>query len=73
MVRHDLGLYLFSFTLNHNRHLNRDPEIYGPDADRFRPERHLDQQGNLRDPKDDGHFTFGFGQRSVIFYEIDDV
>ncbi|KAK7462926.1 hypothetical protein VKT23_007506 [Stygiomarasmius scandens] len=47
-------------------HLNRDPEIYGPDADQFRPERHLDQQGNLRDPKDDGHFTFGFGQRVCV-------
>ncbi|THU75616.1 cytochrome P450, partial [Dendrothele bispora CBS 962.96] len=30
--------------------LNRDPETYGPDADQFRPERHLDQDGNLRDP-----------------------
>ncbi|KAF5368852.1 hypothetical protein D9758_002853 [Tetrapyrgos nigripes] len=46
--------------------LNHDPEIYGPDADQFRPERHLDENGSLKDPKDDGHFTFGFGQRVCV-------
>ncbi|KAF5368854.1 hypothetical protein D9758_002851 [Tetrapyrgos nigripes] len=46
--------------------LNHDPEIYGPDADQFRPERHLDENGFLKDPKDDGHFTFGFGQRVCV-------
>ncbi|KAF5368851.1 hypothetical protein D9758_002854 [Tetrapyrgos nigripes] len=46
--------------------LNLDPEIYGPDADQFRPERHLDENGCLKDPKDDGHFTFGFGQRVCV-------
>ncbi len=28
-------------------HLNRDPEIYGPDAEHFNPARHLDKNGKL--------------------------
>ncbi|KAF5369064.1 hypothetical protein D9758_002927 [Tetrapyrgos nigripes] len=46
--------------------LNHDPETYGPDSDHFRPERHLDENGSLKDPKSDGHFTFGFGQRVCV-------
>ncbi|KAK7462924.1 hypothetical protein VKT23_007504 [Stygiomarasmius scandens] len=46
--------------------LNRDPEIYGPDAGQFHPERHLDEKGELEDPKSDGHFTYGFGYRICV-------
>jgi cytochrome P450 len=48
--------------------LNHDPDIYGPDAKDFRPERHLDKNGQLKDEilgSPEGHFTYGFGQRSV--------
>ncbi|KAF5372098.1 hypothetical protein D9758_005093 [Tetrapyrgos nigripes] len=49
--------------------LNHDPEIYGPDAEEFRPERHLDENGQLKDGLlglSDGHFTYGFGQRICV-------
>ncbi|KAF5368991.1 hypothetical protein D9758_002839 [Tetrapyrgos nigripes] len=48
------------------RSLNRDTEIYGSNAEEFRPERHLAEDGNLIDPKDDGHFTYGFGARICV-------
>ncbi len=47
--------------------MNRDPEIYGPDADHFNPARYLDGGGRLIpapvDTKEEGHVTFGFGRR----------
>ncbi|KAK7437133.1 hypothetical protein VKT23_018756 [Stygiomarasmius scandens] len=44
--------------------INCDPEIYGPDADKFHPERHLDTNGNLKDDSpSEGHVTYGFGHR----------
>ncbi|KAF5372164.1 hypothetical protein D9758_005053 [Tetrapyrgos nigripes] len=46
--------------------LNHDPDIYGPDAEEFRPERHLDENGQLKDGllgSSEGHYTYGFGQR----------
>ncbi|THV05811.1 cytochrome P450 [Dendrothele bispora CBS 962.96] len=43
--------------------INRDPEVYGSDADEFRPERHLDDNGRLKDERNEGHVTYGFGQR----------
>ncbi|THU83416.1 cytochrome P450 [Dendrothele bispora CBS 962.96] len=46
--------------------INRDPEIYGADAEEFRPERHLNPDGTLKDEKGDGHFTFGFGRRECV-------
>ncbi|THV01861.1 cytochrome P450 [Dendrothele bispora CBS 962.96] len=46
--------------------LNRDPEIYGPDAAQFRPDRHLNEKGFLKNANDDGHFTFGFGHRQCV-------
>ncbi|KAK7058014.1 cytochrome P450 [Favolaschia claudopus] len=50
--------------------LNHDPEVYGDDADFFRPERHLNDNGDLsvplRDTKDEGHFAYGFGKRICI-------
>lgn len=50
------------------RALNHDRDVYGPDADSFRPERHLDESGQIkliagRETKDEGHVTFGFGKR----------
>ncbi|GJJ12682.1 hypothetical protein Clacol_006926 [Clathrus columnatus] len=50
--------------------LNHDQDVYGSDADFFRPERHLDQDGQLklvasRETKDEGHNTFGFGRRDI--------
>ncbi|KAJ7493604.1 cytochrome P450 [Mycena latifolia] len=50
--------------------LNRDPEVYGPDAHLFRPSRHLDEKGQLGvvvpETKDEGHHTFGFGRRICV-------
>ncbi|THU85080.1 cytochrome P450 [Dendrothele bispora CBS 962.96] len=43
--------------------INRDSEVYGSDADKFRPERHLNEKGQLKDETDEGHVTYGFGQR----------
>ncbi|KAF5370324.1 hypothetical protein D9758_006938 [Tetrapyrgos nigripes] len=47
--------------------INRDPQIYGADANEFRPERHLTPDGKrLKDEKEESHFTFGFGKRICI-------
>ncbi|KAF5356604.1 hypothetical protein D9758_008287 [Tetrapyrgos nigripes] len=46
--------------------INRDPDIYGADADEFRPERHLNPDGKLKDGTGEGHFTYGFGKRECI-------
>ncbi|KAF5345775.1 hypothetical protein D9758_011887 [Tetrapyrgos nigripes] len=46
--------------------INRDPEVFGSDVEDFRPERHLDANGNLKDALDEGHFAFGFGHRSCV-------
>ncbi|KAK7446304.1 hypothetical protein VKT23_014510 [Stygiomarasmius scandens] len=47
--------------------INRDHEVYGDDCvEEFMPERHLDAAGELKDALDDGHFAFGFGQRSCV-------
>ncbi|THV05841.1 cytochrome P450 [Dendrothele bispora CBS 962.96] len=46
--------------------INRDPEVYGSDADEFRPERHLDNNGRLKDERNEGHVTYGFGQRICV-------
>ncbi|PBK94425.1 cytochrome P450 [Armillaria gallica] len=51
-------------------HLNRDPEIYGPDAEHFNPARHLDKNGKLAtglaDTKEESHVTYGFGRRICL-------
>ncbi|SJL10290.1 related to O-methylsterigmatocystin oxidoreductase [Armillaria ostoyae] len=51
-------------------HLNRDPEIYGPDAEHFNPARHLDKNGKLApgpsDTKEESHVTYGFGRRICV-------
>ncbi|VDB83460.1 unnamed protein product [Peniophora sp. CBMAI 1063] len=50
--------------------MNRDTDVYGPDAREFRPERHLDEAGcllpGLPGTKDENHHTFGFGRRICI-------
>ncbi|PBK94480.1 cytochrome P450 [Armillaria gallica] len=51
-------------------HLNRDPEMYGLDAEHFNPARHLDKDGKL-DPgsaatKEESHVTYGFGRRICV-------
>ncbi|KZT06281.1 cytochrome P450 [Laetiporus sulphureus 93-53] len=50
--------------------MNRDPDIYGPNAHLFRPERHLDEHNRLNpspaDTKDEGHVTYGFGRRICV-------
>jgi len=47
--------------------MNSDPEVYGPDAHEFKPERHLNENGQLKpspvETKDEGHITYGFGRR----------
>ncbi|KAK0226846.1 cytochrome P450 [Armillaria nabsnona] len=51
-------------------HLNRNPEIYGPDAEHFNPARHLDKNGKLApgpaDTKEESHVTYGFGRRICV-------
>jgi cytochrome P450 len=52
-------------------HCNRDREIFGDDADDFKPERHLDVKGEEvlpgpRETNGEGHVTFGFGRRVCV-------
>jgi len=51
-------------------HLNHDPDVYGPDAADFKPERHLNSAGTLKpsiaDTKDENHVSFGFGRRICV-------
>ncbi|KAF4565688.1 hypothetical protein EYR36_002266 [Pleurotus pulmonarius] len=50
--------------------LNHDTDVYGPDVDDFRPERFLNEDGELKamptDTKDEGHVTYGFGRRICV-------
>lgn len=49
------------------RAMNRDPEVYGKDAEQFNPSRHLDEKGQIKpapaDTKEESHVTYGFGKR----------
>ena len=49
--------------------MNRDPK-YFPDFEEFRPERYLNDVGELREPIPDthnqGHLMYGTGRRFVI-------
>ncbi|KAF7333345.1 Cytochrome P450 [Mycena venus] len=40
--------------------INRDPQVYGDNADMFEPNRHLDEDSQL------GHHAFGFGRRICV-------
>ena len=56
-------------------HCNHDRAVFGDDADEFRPERYLDQQGELLSGTAEnqaGHVTFGFGRRSCVGKELAD-
>ena len=48
-------------------HCNHDRTVFGEDADEFRPERHLDEHGELLlgpiETYQAGHVSFGFGRR----------
>ncbi|KAJ7463500.1 cytochrome P450 [Mycena galericulata] len=50
--------------------LNHDKEVYGPDAEEFVPERHLDATGNMGPPfadtKEENHHSYGFGRRICV-------
>jgi cytochrome P450 len=49
---------------------NHDRAVFGEDADEFRPERHLDDKGELlpgpMETNQEGHASFGFGRRICI-------
>jgi cytochrome P450 len=49
---------------------NHDRAVFGEDADEFRPERHLDEHGDLLSGSVEtvqaGHVTFGFGRRVCV-------
>ena len=51
-------------------HMNRDPEIFGENAEDFEPARYLDASGDiapgLTNLKKDGHFSYGFGSRICV-------
>jgi cytochrome P450 len=51
-------------------HCNHDRPVFGEDADEFRPERHLDERGDLlsgsMETVQAGHVTFGFGRRVCV-------
>ncbi|EJF62600.1 cytochrome P450 [Dichomitus squalens LYAD-421 SS1] len=50
--------------------INRDPDMWGLDADQYVPERHIGPDGKLApshlDTKEEGHVTFGFGRRICV-------
>jgi cytochrome P450 len=68
-VWYELGSFL-RLILTSLRALNHDPKVYGPDAEDFVPEHHLNASGRLKpafpDTKDESHHTYGFGRRCVI-------
>jgi cytochrome P450 len=53
-------------------HCNRDRVVFGEDTDEFRPERYLDEHGELFklsstvESLQSGHVTFGFGRRICV-------
>jgi len=50
--------------------LNRDPEVYGKNAEHFDPGRYLDGTGEMAPGvaqiREEGHFTYGFGRRYCL-------
>ncbi|KDQ57645.1 hypothetical protein JAAARDRAFT_35334 [Jaapia argillacea MUCL 33604] len=50
--------------------INRDEDVYGPDAHLFNPDRHLDEHGQLApavaNTQDEGHASYGFGRRMCV-------
>jgi len=55
-------------------HCNHDRSVFGEDADEFRPERHLGEEGELLSGRlkadQGGHVSFGFGRRICVGKEL---
>ena len=55
-------------------HCNHDRAVFGEDAEDFRPERHLDERGELlsgpAETNQTGHVTFGSGRRICVGKEL---
>ena len=55
-------------------HCNHDRAVFGDDVDEFKPERHLDENGELipgpLETNKAGHFTFGFGRRICVAKDL---
>ena len=51
-------------------HCNHDRSVFGEDADEFKPERHLGEDGELlpgpKETNQEGHVSFGFGRRICV-------
>ena len=51
-------------------HINRDPKVFGENAEHFDPGRYLDASGciapGISDIKEQGHFSYGFGRRNCV-------
>ena len=51
-------------------HMNRDPEVYGENAEHFDPARHLETDGEVApspsDAREEGHVSYGFGRRLCV-------
>ena len=49
---------------------NHDRAVFGDDADDFKPERHLGDNGELlpgpKETNQEGHVSFGFGRRACV-------
>ncbi|TFY58367.1 hypothetical protein EVG20_g8178 [Dentipellis fragilis] len=48
------------------QYMNRDPELFGPDAADFNPGRYLDEAGGIKPNSVEDHFSFGFGRRNCL-------
>ena len=66
------GMYIPKGTIciSNTWHCNHDRAVFGDDADEFRPERHLDERGELlpgpMETNQAGHVTFGCGRRICV-------
>jgi cytochrome P450 len=66
------GMYIPKGTIciSNTWHCNHDRAVFGDDADEFRPERHLDEHGELLpgpiETNQAGHVTFGSGRRICV-------
>ncbi len=66
------GMYIPKGTvcISNLRNCNHDRTVFGEDADQFRPERHLDEHGELLPGPIEtyraGHVSFGFGRRICV-------
>jgi cytochrome P450 len=51
-------------------YMNRDPKVYGENAEHFDPARHLETDGDVAlgpsDSREAGHVSYGFGRRLCV-------